>query len=62
MQALGIAELNGRIEPHFWKMWNTPTYVFENSIGSIKTHFKDAVYHMLDNPLKFSPTENAMCT
>jgi len=27
------------------------------SIGSLKTHSKDAIYHMLDKALKFSTTK-----
>jgi len=29
MQAHEIVKLNGPVEPHFWKMWNTPAHVFE---------------------------------
>jgi len=31
--------------------------VFEYNIGSLKTHFKDAIYHRLDKTLKFSTTK-----
>ena len=28
----------------------------KNSIGSLKTHFEDTIYHKLDKALKFSTT------
>jgi len=50
-------ELNGPVEPHSRKCESLPLMCLKYSIGSLKTHSKDAIYHMLDKALKFSATK-----
>jgi len=59
MRLIG-AKLTGRIS--LWGNMNQSTPVFKFSIGSLKTHFKDANYRKLAKTLKFSTTKDAMCT
>ena len=57
MQAQEIVEPYGPVEPHFEKCGTLPLMSLKYSIGSVKTHFNDAVYHMLPKTLKFSTTK-----
>ena len=50
-------ELNRLVKPHFWECESLLLIYLKYSIGSLKTHSNDAIYHMLPKTLKFSASK-----